>query len=188
MIAAILFSIGDFTFLDWIVLAILIWSIAISLMKGFVRELLGLGSLLLAFLLGAWFYRTVAALFKDVVRTENLALFLGFFIVFLGTLLAGSLAIWIATRFVKFAKLQWFDRLLGAAFGIIRGWVLGSVIFLGLTSFGVQSDRVRSSQFAPFLLPGARVIAAVTPEELKARFMVGYQAVEKWWREQQSGP
>jgi membrane protein required for colicin V production len=122
-------------------------------------------------------------LFKDVVKTENLALFFGFFTVFLVTLLAGFLAVWLATKFVKFAKLQWFDRCLGAAFGFIRGWVLGSVLFLGLTSFDVQADRVRSSQFAPYLLPGARVIALFTPEDLKARFLVGYQAVEKWWRE-----
>jgi membrane protein required for colicin V production len=108
---------------------------------------------------------------------------LGFSTVFLGTLIAGVLAIGLATRLVKFAKIQWFDRLLGAGFGFIRGWVLGSIVFLVLTSFGLQSERVKSSQLAPYFLPGARVIALAAPYDLKARFMVGYRAVESWWRE-----
>src|SRR5688572_12084490 len=177
-------NVGALNILDGVVLAIGIYSIVTSTMKGFVRELLGLASIVLAFLFGSWFYRDAAPLFKDVVKSENLALFFGFFIVFLGTLLVGSLAIWLITRFVKFARLQWFDRLLGAAFGLIRGWVLASILLLGLTSFGVQEDRVRSSQLAPYLLPGARVIAVFTPTELKARFLNGYRAVEQWWREQ----
>ena len=169
--------------LDWLVVVVLLVSVVLSVIKGFVRELLGLGSLLLGFLLGAWFYRPAAALFKKVVGSENIALFCGFFAVFLGTLLVGALAIWLAQKLMKFARIQWFDRLLGAAFGFIRGWVLGSVFFLALTSFDLQSERVKSSQLAPFFLPGARVIALVTPYELKTRFSIGYGAVQKWWRE-----
>ena len=169
--------------LDGIAVIVLLASIVLSFMKGFVRELLGLGSLVLGFLLGAWFYRPAAGLFKGVVKAENLALFFGFAVVFLGTLLVGALAVWLAQKLIKFAKIQWFDRVLGAAFGFIRGWVLGAIFFLALTSFDLQSDRVKSSQLAPYFLPGARVIAVVTPYDLKARFLVGYGAIEKWWRE-----
>lgn len=169
--------------LDWVVVLILVASIILSAMKGFVRELLGLISLIAAFLLGAWFYRLASAPFKEVVKTENIALFLGFAIVFLVTLIAGSLVVWIAQKLVKFAKVQWFDRLLGAAFGFVRGWVLGSIVLLALTSFGLQAERVKGSQLAPYLLPGASVIALAAPTDLKTRFLDGYRAVEEWWRE-----
>ncbi len=169
--------------LDFIALGILVVSILLAAMKGFVKELLGLGSLVAGFLLGAWFYRSAAEPFKGVVKTENTALFLGFAVVFLGTFLVGVLAIRVAQRLLKFAKIQWFDRLLGAAFGFVRGWVLGSIVFLVLTSFDLQADRVKNSQLAPYFLPGARVMALVVPYDLKARFLVGYGAVEKWWRE-----
>ncbi len=169
--------------LDVSVLLILVASVAFSIIKGFVRELLGMASLVAAFVVGAWFYRTAASPFKEVVKTENIALFLGFAFVFLGTLLLGALVIWIVQKLIKFAHIQWFDRLLGAAFGFIRGWVLGSIIFLALTSFEVQAERVRSSQLAPYYLPGARIIALAAPEDFKTRFMDGYHAVEKWWRD-----
>lgn len=173
-----------FTLLDLLILIITAFCIVRSAMKGFVREVIGLVTVLLAILLSSWFYARAAPLFKDVVKTENLALFLAFSVIFLGTLLVGALAIWLITRFMKFAKLQTVDRLLGAAFGFIRGWVFAAVILLGLTAFDVQTERVRNSVLAPYVLPGARVVAVFTPYDLKARFLVGYRAIEKWWREQ----
>jgi membrane protein required for colicin V production len=169
--------------LDWIALFILVLSVVFSVLKGFVRELLGMLFLIAAFFVGVWFYRTGATPFKEVVKTENIALFLGFVVIFLGTLLIGALVVWVAQKLIKFAQIQWFDRLLGAAFGFIRGWILGSVVFLVLTSFDLQSERIRGSQLAPYYLPGARIIALATPHDLKTRFMDGYRVVEKWWRE-----
>lgn len=173
----------NFNFLDWVVLLMLIVSVVLSAMKGFIRELLGMVFLIAGFVLGAWFYPAVATPFKDIVKTENIALFLGFAIVFLGTLLVGAVVIWIARKLIKFAQIQWFDRVLGAAFGFIRGWILGAIVFLALTSFDLQAERVKSSRLAPYFLPGARIIAMATPRDLKTRFTDGYLAVEKWWRE-----
>ena len=184
MALLLMISIFSFSVLDWLIIAILVYSIVRSALQGFVRETLGLATVLIATLLAAWFYRGVAPLFKDVVRTENLALFFGFSLIFVGTVVAGVLIIWLVTRFMKFAKLEWADRLLGAAFGFIRGWVIGAVLLLGLTAFDVQTERLKNSELAPYFLPGSRVIAVLTPYELKAKFLVGYRAMERWWREQ----
>ena len=179
----LIISVLNFSMLDWLIIAILVYSIVSSAIQGFVRETLGLATVLAAALLAAWFYRGVATLFKDVVRTENLALFFGFSLIFVGTLVVGLLITWLITRFMKFAKLEWADRLLGAAFGLIRGWVIGAVLLLGLTAFEVQTERLKNSELAPYFLPGSRVIAVLTPYELKAKFLVGYRVMERWWRE-----
>jgi membrane protein required for colicin V production len=173
-----------FSLLDWLILAILVYSVVISWYKGFIREVLGLITVAVAVLLAAWFYRVAGGMFKDVVRTENLALFFGFSLIFLVTLLAGFVIIWLVTRFMKFAKLQWADRLLGAAFGFIRGWMIGAAILLALTAFEVQTERLKNSELVPYFLPGSRVIAVLTPYEIKAKFLVGYRALERWWRQQ----
>ena len=173
-----------FSLLDWLLLAILVYSIAVSWFKGFIREVLGLITVLVGVLLAAWFYRGVGRLFKDVVRTENIALFFGFSLIFVMTLVAGFLVIWLVTKFMKFAKLQWADRLLGAAFGFIRGWLISAAILLALTAFEIQTERLKGSELAPYFLPGSRVIAVMTPYEMKAKFLVGYRALERWWRQQ----
>src|SRR5262245_15243071 len=134
-----------FSLLDWLILAILVYSIAVSWFKGFIREILGLITVLAAVLLAAWFYRGVGGLFKDVVRTENIALFLGFSLIFVMTLVTGFVVIWLITKFMKFAKLQWADRLLGAAFGFIRGWLISAAILLALTAFDIQTESQNAS-------------------------------------------
>ncbi len=171
------------TILDGILIAVLVASIIGSWLKGFVREVLGLITVVIAALVASWFYRAFANLFKDVVRTENLALFLGFSVIFLAIIIVGFVITWLITRFVKFAKLQWADRMLGAAFGFIRGWVIGAVVLLALTAFDVQTERLKNSELVPYFLPGSRVIAVVTPYEMKAKFLVGYRALERWWRQ-----
>lgn len=178
-------AISDFNPLDWMVVAIVIFSIVMSAIRGFVREAMRLATIAAAVFLALWLYRPISFLFVDIARTQNLALLFGFSAVFLGTLLVGWVVTWAIARLMKSAKLQWFDRLLGAAFGLVRGWALGAVIFLGLTAFDVQTERVRSAELAPFLLPGARVIAVLAPGDLQARFLVGYQSIQRWWLEQQ---
>jgi membrane protein required for colicin V production len=91
-------------FLDWILLFILVVSVVTSAMKGFVRELMGIASLVAAFILGSWFYRDVSTLFKEVVKNENIALFLGFALSFWerfsgARCLGGS-------KLIKFAKIS----------------------------------------------------------------------------------
>jgi membrane protein required for colicin V production len=173
-----------FSILDFVILAILAYSIVRSTMRGFVREIYFVSAVFIGSLLAAWFYRPVGTIFKDVVRTENVALFFGFALIFVGTLVAGSAITWLITRFMKRTKLDWADQLLGAAFGFIRGWLIGAVILLALTAFELQTERVRNSLLAPYFLPGARAIAVITPFELKAKFLVGYRAFERWWLQQ----
>jgi len=175
------FSIAEFTLLDWLIAAIVLYSVISSMMRGFVRELLGLVTVVTALFLAAWFHDELAIVFKDVVRTEKLALFFGFSILFAGTLAVGFTSIWLIYRALKIAHIEWFDRVLGGAFGFVRGWLIAAVIFVGLTSFGVRAESVRNSELSPYFLAGSRAVVAMTPFDLKARFLVGYEEVRRWW-------
>jgi membrane protein required for colicin V production len=175
--------VGGFNILDWVVLAILLWSIVTSVMRGFVREVLGLATIVAGLLVASWFHGRIAPLVEALVRTENQALLVSFAGLFLLTLLAGFGAIRLIRKFVKFARVEWVDRLLGGAFGFVRGWLVAAVIFLALTSFGVLSGTVGSSRLSPFFLPAVRVVAAFTPFDLRARFLVGYEHIRRLWDE-----
>ncbi len=84
-------------------------------------------------------------------------------------------------KFLRVVDLQWFDRLLGAAFGFARGWLVGSVIFLGLTAFPVRIETVQHATLGPYLLLSARVLAVMTPASLKEQFLEGYDQVRSLW-------
>lgn len=178
----------DLNTLDWVILAVVFVSVAGSLLKGFVRESISLGSVVVGIVLASRHYPTTGEFFLQFAGSRDLAATLGFVTIFAGCLIAGALVSFFVRKFVGLAHLQWFDRLLGAAFGLIRGWMIAAVLVLLLTAFQVQLASVQEARLAPFLLVSARALIVLTPQTLKDRFMEGYGEVERLWREPSEPP
>ena len=66
-----------FSLLDWLIVAVLVYSVAISWFKGFIREVLALITVLAAVLLAAWFYRGSEAYLKMLSEPKTLLYSLG---------------------------------------------------------------------------------------------------------------
>ena len=173
--------ISDLNVLDWIVVVIVVSSVISSILKGFAREAISLAAVILGLLLASWFYPQAGSLVSAYVKTEAIASLVGFALIFLGVLLAGAVISFVVTRFLRVVDLQWFDRLLGAAFGFARGWLVGSIIFLGLTAFPVRIETVQQAMLGPYLLLSARVLVVMTPTPLKGQFLEGYDKVRSLW-------
>lgn len=122
--------------LDYAVLAIVGVSILISVIRGLVREVLALVAWAAAFVLATLFSGQVAALLPAAIPSEELRLLTGFLIVFVGVLIAMSIAAMVISRLVKGAGLGFEDRMLGALFGFARGALVVMVLVLlaGLTA------------------------------------------------------
>jgi membrane protein required for colicin V production len=179
--------VSQFNVLDWIVATIVVSSVVSSILKGFAREAISLAAVILGLLLASWFYPEAGSLVSEYVKTQEIASLIGFAVIFLGILLAGGIVSFVVTKFLRAVDLQWFDRLLGAAFGFARGWLIGSVIFLGLTAFPVRIATIQQSILSPYLLMSARVLVLVTPAPLKQRFLEGYREVRELWDKAANG-
>ena len=173
--------VSELNVLDWIVVVIVASSVISSILKGFAREAISLAAVVLGLLLASWFYPQAGSLVSAYVKTQEIASLVGFALIFLGILLAGAVISLVVTKFLRVVDLQWFDRLLGAAFGFARGWLVGSVIFLGLTAFPVQIETVQRAMLGPYLLLSARVLVVMTPASLKEQFLEGYDEVRSLW-------
>jgi membrane protein required for colicin V production len=171
----------ELTLLDWIVLLVLAVSIISSLLKGFARETISLASVVVGLLLASWFYPFLGPFFSNYVKTRDIANLLGFTTIFFGCVVLGVLISYFVNRILRAAHLQWFDRLLGGAFGLIRGWLIGAGLFLMLTAFPVKLDSVKEAKLSPYLLAGARAMALITPKVLRDKFLEGYHKVERYW-------
>lgn len=120
------------TFFDYAVLGIIGLSILLSILRGFLRETLSLAGWVAAFFVAKLYTLQLAPLLPQAIPGESLRLLAAFLILFLITLLIGSLlAIALAEVFKKIG-LGWLDRWLGAVFGLVRGvLVVGIIVLLG---------------------------------------------------------
>src|SRR6187431_2733673 len=109
------------TIFDYAVLVIVGSSVVVSVMRGFVREVLALTGWVLAFFAANALSGTVAPWFAPIASNPSIRALAAFLAVFIATLIAASVLAIVASRTLKSAGLGLEDRLLGAFFGLARG-------------------------------------------------------------------
>jgi membrane protein required for colicin V production len=170
--------------LDYVLVAILVLSMMRSFGRGFTREIIGLVSAFAAIVLGMWFYGPAGTLVKGYISSDRADHFIGFLIVVFAVLVTGAIVGSIVRRFVKAVGLSFFDRLLGAGFGLIRGALIAIALLTAYIAFGPQGESkavpsaVVHSQIAPYLMQVSSVFVDAAPMELKRNFREVYADVQ----------
>lgn len=175
--------------LDIVLLVLFALSIVVSFRKGFTREVIGLVATFIAFIGALWFYGAAGGWLMPWVSSRGVANFCGFFLIFCGVLLVGALAGHVLSRILSIAGLSWFDRILGAGFGVVRGFLLAVALVMAILAFtpGHKTDApprsVVNSRLAPYVIDAARLFASMAPEELKSGFRRHYDEVKRAWED-----
>ena len=124
------------TLFDYAVLTIIGVSVLLSVIRGFVREVLALASWVIAFFTASLLSGKVADWMAGTITNDVGRMLVAFGAVFLATLLGMSLIALAFSGLVRRAGLGMEDRLLGGVFGFARGMliVLALVLLGGLTA------------------------------------------------------
>jgi membrane protein required for colicin V production len=164
------------TFFDLFVLAIVGASVVAGGLRGFVRALIATVGLFVGIVVATRTYEPAGALLKSFGLVESVAAaHAGGFLLVTGLVLIAGFALGeFARAGLRHARLEWFDRALGAGFGFVRGMAVCSVIYLALTAFPVRIESVEQARTAPALAEGARLLALCTSEDVRARFLAEY--------------
>ena len=110
--------------IDILVLLILLIAIAVGFWRGFIHETLSLLSWIAAFVVARVFAPDFAHWLEPYIESQGLILLLSWLIPFLSTLLIFNLIKILLISLISIVGLRPIDRLLGAAFGAIKGVLL----------------------------------------------------------------
>ena len=117
-------ELSHFTAVDWVIIVVLVVSTLLSLWRGFAREALSLAGWVAAFLIANIFVDQMAALLAGTINNVTGRYVAAYAILFVATLVASTLVIFLASQFIKVTGLTVLDRLLGTVFGFARGVIL----------------------------------------------------------------
>jgi membrane protein required for colicin V production len=158
--------------LDWLIIGFIGLSVIGGFREGFIRLGIGFVALIAGFIAATWFYGLAAEPLLPYVKTRALASFCGFTLIFVGVLVTGSLLAALIARVFKLIGLSPADRVLGAAFGFVRGALVIVIATMCLMAFAPNTlpAAVETSELAPYVIRGSRALTAVAPFDLRQGF------------------
>jgi membrane protein required for colicin V production len=156
------------SYFDLALLAIVLVSALLSMVRGFTREILAIASWGAAFAAAYFFYPQLLPYLRDYIHKDALAITAAVAIIFFVTLVLVSIITVRLSDAILDSKVGPLDRTLGFIFGAARGFALGVIAFL-LFNYLVpknQPEWVASAKTRPLLQSTGDELIAMLPEHL----------------------
>jgi membrane protein required for colicin V production len=152
--------------LDWVVLAVLLVSVLLGVLRGLVYEVVSVLSWIAAFVVAQWFAPDVAGMLPMGEASQAIRYAAAFLLVFIAAVFAGGLVAWLSKKLVEAVGLRPVDRTLGAAFGLVRGIMLVLVLAVVVHVTPLKNGEWwKESRTAGVATAALRGLQPVLPEE-----------------------
>lgn len=141
---------------DAIIIGIIVFSLLVSLWRGFVREVLSLAGWVIAFFVASKFYPYLSGFLRQIdsvylQNSEFLRNGIAAAVLFIAVLIVSGIINTLLAQLVDKTGLTGTDRVLGAAFGALRGIFIVAAILFFLDTFTQfsQSELWKESSLIP---------------------------------------
>lgn len=164
---------------DWALLIVLCGSALLAFWHGFLVEICALAGLVAGVVLAGQYYLEVTPWVQRFVHERGPAAAIAFLLVALTVMLAAGIVGRMLRWMLRRVGLGWADRLAGAAFGLVKGYVLAALAVAALVAFFPHQPWLEQSKLVAYFMPGAQGSAAVLPRELGVRMQSGLHHLEQ---------
>jgi len=153
--------------IDIMALAIMAICVVQALVKGLAAEVAELALTIAGLLAALLFYGSVEFVLLKLGVGNPLSAMLGFVIIFLVFIILGELGSARIRQHLRKKDSTWRDRLWGVPVGMLRGFVINSVLFLILLTFPGNPRILGTSATAPIFVSGSSLILKLAPRDFR---------------------
>ncbi len=156
---------------DLIIIAVILISALISLIRGFVKESISLVSWLVAGFIAFRYFSPLASLLEPYIDSPTLRTGIGFSVLFVCSLIVGAAVNFMASHMVSKTGLSGTDKSLGVVFGAARGALIVTMLVLlaGLTPMPNETWW-QASSMVEYFANIAIWIKDILPQDVAGRF------------------
>jgi membrane protein required for colicin V production len=151
---------------DWILLAVLVFSMLLGAWRGLVYEVLSVLGWAASFYAAQYFAPMVAAWLPLQSSSETIRYAAAFVLVFVAAVFAAGMLAFLLKKLIQAIGLRPIDRSMGAAFGLVRGLILllAAAVVMDMTNLK-NSVWWQESKGAPILSAALKGLKPVLPEK-----------------------
>ncbi len=136
---------------DWFILVVLIASGIISFSRGFTTEFLSFSLWIAAFIAAISLEHLATPQINEFVQNKDVSKIISYVVVFILFIFLGRLLIKFISKLVIWSGASGFDRFIGILFGLSRGLIFLSALFLLLPSNLKTTDLINNSKITPMI-------------------------------------
>ena len=168
---------------DVFIILIMGYSIVRGLFRGLVKEVSSIIGVLGGFYAAYSYYPMVAKLLSGIIDEQSYLNILSFLIIFCGLLLIISILGVVIKYLLNVAFLGWVDRICGLGFGLIKGVLIVTVIFIILTTFlSKGAPIIKKSILAPHVIWISEKMVGLVSDDMKKDFFTKLDEFKKAWK------
>lgn len=168
---------------DVFIILVLGYSIVRGLFRGLVKEVSSIIGVLGGFYAAYSYYPMVAKLLSGLIAEQSYLNILSFLIIFCGILIIISILGVVIKYLLNVAFLGWIDRVCGVGFGLIKGVLIVTVLFIILTTFlSKGAPLIKKSILAPHVIWISEKMVGLVSEEMKKDFFGKLDEFKKAWK------
>ena len=166
------FDIAALNIIDFAALIILVISGILSTLRGMTREIMGLAGWPISILVARICAPYLSPLLEDLIQIEGLTDILAWGIPFVAAVILWFVFSSLVSPGLSKAGLGSLDRWLGFLFGVLRGYVIVLVVYVGSVMVVAEGENnlpeiVIDAEITPALRGSAHLFAGVLPDDMR---------------------
>ncbi|MCU0538276.1 MAG: CvpA family protein [Desulfobacterales bacterium] len=168
---------------DIVIVVVVGYGLIRGLFRGLVKEVASLLGVIGGFFAAYLYYETVAGWLTGLVSNPGYRNILAFMILFCGVLIVVNVIAIVIRYLMNLIFLGWLDRLGGVGFGLVKGVLIVSVLFMALTAFLPKGAPIlKDSAGAPYVAWASEQLSLLVSNDIKREFALKLGELKKAWQ------
>lgn len=167
---------------DIVIVVVLCYCLIRGGFRGLIKELSAIVGVMTGFYGAYTYYPNLAGMMSGWISNTAYRNILAFMLIFCGVFILVSVLGIIIRYLLNLVFSGWVDHIGGAVFGIVKGGLIVSVLFIALTAFLPRNAPIlQKSRLLPYMAQYSEVIAQVVSPAMKKEFKTKFKELEESW-------
>jgi membrane protein required for colicin V production len=169
---------------DIVVIVIVSFCLIRGLFKGLIGEVSGIIGVIAGFYGAYTYYPMIAVYAKEWIENPGIRNIIAFFVLFCAILIVVGFISMLIRKILNLVFLGWVDRTFGLVFGVAKGILIVSVLFIMITTFLPKNTSLfADSKLSVHVATISKAMTVFVSKSHRGDFLKQLEGIQKIWKQ-----